>query len=1352
MSNGLLYIAGLISLALAALFAVPYFVDWNGYRGVFEEEATRILGREVRVGGNVNVRLLPQPYVSFEKLRIADPTGATGEPLFRAESFTMRLSVPPLLKGIIEANEVVLEKPELRLAVDAEGAGNWRDFSIAPGSLPFVPAGVSLQSVMVNDGSVALFGPRGINFADLTGINGELKADSFSGPFGFKGTTHWREGTREVRLVTGATEADGSLRFKATVRDEGDHLSSYSVDGRIDDIKNVPRISGDLTAKLALASGALAQANRAGAASGNKKLPPVIDFRAKIDGNATGMRVDDIAMTFENVGQPQLISGAATARWEEALSVDMGLTSRWLDLDLLAMTEDGADNPIATARNFIGAVMAALPKNADSKVTLDLDQANLGGEPVSGTRLELARTDGVLHLDRLRAGLPGGTRLALDGAVAEQASGQSFRGDVTLHGTSLARFLDWSAKGRALAEALRNDGAFSLQGQLAMSDGGIRLTEAGVEVAGRPLTGEFHLLRGERPRVQLVLEGAEVDAGQFWQAGIGAFKRVVSRNGTDAAAAPGSEKFAWFDPQTMDFDVRLRAGQFLAGEQKLRNVSLDVGVDGGKLAIRTCRFDTADGLKFDLEGDVRDAASTPQGALRWAMKVPSAAAYSTLVSLLDPPQELRDQAAIFSTLAPMSVAGSIGLGARNSGSADITADGAVQGSGRLIATALLDGGLGNWRAAPADITLTINSSPDVARILASLGARDQAQLPASATPKTGEVFIKAVGVPAQAMAVSALAQGPQLFLGYDGRAVLPAASGSTLDGELRLSARGLGEVMSVAGLGGGVTLSETPVVGTVRVKSASHATELDLHDLRVGDSKVSGTLALAYPSEGPAIVTGELDVDAATVPGLLALVTDHKTITVDGADTAEPLTAGRSIWPERAFDFSALDGVEGKLGVDFGSLSVIEGMAIAKARVEIALTPGKVEVSKLEGRLLGGELTSRVVLEKAAGGAALDAVVNVSDMRVRKTDNAEMAEQQASLALDIKARASTPGTMVSVATGAGELRLGNLLMRVPTPQAVVSTARAALTGEAGASGEELAEALRTAFTSREVMVGQRIIPIEIGDGAAKLASFTLDSDAGSTKVDTTVDLASMMFDSSWLVQSAPNALSGQPAEPAASADSDADAGDDNAGQPLAAPAPTPAARVATLPPISVVYTGRLPDAWTPSTRIAHEPLERELAIRKLELDADQLERLHQADAERVKRQDERRRAREADEDEAAPVPLPSPAPAPTAAPLGFDRSGATSANGAAPALPPSSASALGVVVPQVPGQEIVTFGASPIDPAVVAPTEAGSIPQQPAATTTSSSAGSNGNGRPRRPAAQKQIGPAEQILRNLQNW
>src|SRR5690606_16018754 len=93
-----LWIAGLIVAVLAALFGVPYAVDWNSYRGVFEEEASRMLGREVRVGGDVSLRLLPVPYVKFGKPRIAD--AEVGDAFFRAESFTMWLALPPLLQGI----------------------------------------------------------------------------------------------------------------------------------------------------------------------------------------------------------------------------------------------------------------------------------------------------------------------------------------------------------------------------------------------------------------------------------------------------------------------------------------------------------------------------------------------------------------------------------------------------------------------------------------------------------------------------------------------------------------------------------------------------------------------------------------------------------------------------------------------------------------------------------------------------------------------------------------------------------------------------------------------------------------------------------------------------------------------------------------------------------------------------------------------------------------------------------------------------------------------------------------------------------------------------------------------------
>src|SRR5690606_16226306 len=155
-----------------------------------------------------------------------------------------------------------------------------------------------------------------------------------------------------------------------------------------------------------------------------------------------------------------------------------------------------------------------------------------------------------------------------------------------------------------------------------------------------------------------------------------------------------------------------------------------------------------------------------------------------------------------------------------------------------------DGGLGKWRAAPADIALTVDST-DVSRIVASLGARSGSEVVSTDAAQAGQVFVKAVGPPAKGMTVSASAQAPAVVFGYDGRVVLPAEGGRGLDGDLRISARALSEAMAVAGLGGGVALSETAVVGTLHVTSADNATELKLQDLSVGGSKVGGSLALA---------------------------------------------------------------------------------------------------------------------------------------------------------------------------------------------------------------------------------------------------------------------------------------------------------------------------------------------------------------------------------------------------------------------------------------------------------------------------------------------------------------------------
>src|SRR5262245_36402871 len=249
MSNFLIAIAVFLITVIGALFAVPYFIDWNGYRGVFEEEATRLLGREVRVGGAVNLHILPTPYFRFEKVRIADNSVNLQDAFFRADSLTIKLSVPPILRGVLEANEIELQRPLLRLALDEADGWNWQSFSQVLSGTAYLPSKVALTSVKITDGIVAVHAPNGAERTRSEGITGELAAPALEGPYRVRGSLGTAGAERELRIATAQPEADGSVRFKATLR-PGDGISIYTLDGRLVDLGAKPRIEGELSARL----------------------------------------------------------------------------------------------------------------------------------------------------------------------------------------------------------------------------------------------------------------------------------------------------------------------------------------------------------------------------------------------------------------------------------------------------------------------------------------------------------------------------------------------------------------------------------------------------------------------------------------------------------------------------------------------------------------------------------------------------------------------------------------------------------------------------------------------------------------------------------------------------------------------------------------------------------------------------------------------------------------------------------------------------------------------------------------------------------------------------------------------
>src|SRR6476469_7264283 len=98
----LLGISVAIILALIAALVGPHFVDWKEHRAYFEAEATRLAGQPVRIGGAIDVRILPTPALTLGQVEI----GPAAQPQARARELHVELALGSLMRGEIRASEL----------------------------------------------------------------------------------------------------------------------------------------------------------------------------------------------------------------------------------------------------------------------------------------------------------------------------------------------------------------------------------------------------------------------------------------------------------------------------------------------------------------------------------------------------------------------------------------------------------------------------------------------------------------------------------------------------------------------------------------------------------------------------------------------------------------------------------------------------------------------------------------------------------------------------------------------------------------------------------------------------------------------------------------------------------------------------------------------------------------------------------------------------------------------------------------------------------------------------------------------------------------------------------------------
>ncbi len=1192
MNNFLLTIGFFLSLILAVLFAGPHFVDWNQYRHSFETQASKVVGREVRVGGKVSLRLLPTPYLRFENVRIGDQEGRFAEPFLKMNSFTMLLSVPPLLKGDVEASGIELESPSFHLVLDDEKGPNWKGLGAGQLTLPVAPKSIAFKSIRVTDGHFVLKVSGNKKILEYDRIEVELSAAAITGPFKLNGSYYAGDSLRKVSLATGALEADGSVPLKSRISNPENGMS-YSFDGDLRNGGSDPVFEGKLRAIFPVSGPGLAAAPGNSAAPG---LASTAELDATIKGDVRTFKLDDLTIAFESEGRPQSLRGQAELDWQDGLALKSELHAIWLDLDRIAGYGGKKALPWVVLRSLVEGGEGNWPSADKVDVRIAVDQATLGGDAINSVVAQLYKSESELRLKTFTAALPGTSHIRMSGQIVE-GENPAFIGDVTLRGRSFARFRRW-AMHDFLETAKGDDGYFALRGLVDASGDGLALSQLRGEYAKTVFRGRASTNFGDNREFDIFIDSDKIDLRQSLDQKVtistladlvAGYSAALSRPSDADKGKTGVADLRNFKNGRLAFKV----GQLLLPNENFRDVNADIAIKPHRVDIAHGRFETFSGARFEIDGNVDSRKDVPAGRLNVLLEAPRLQAVKSVAGFLDLPGGSIDIDKFSPELAPIRLAGVIKLGTRDGRSTEASLDGSM---GRTRATLLLrlDGKPSLWRSGEVDIVSYLTSD-DGATLLAQLFATTSdrfAQDGVQGTPMKGRLAMRMSGKPEKGMVSVVDLEAPGFRGGYRGTLGLPGDK-IRLEGEVSLDAQNGKPLLSLVGLD---RMAPAEQQQALRAKGLifgeSGVFQMSDFDFRLGGSRIRGEGSVEFGDNG-----AEVKLIARTgsfsLPTLLSSIVAKKSPEPvrparGNRGRAQPAPVQDLFWTDRIFDFSMFESLSGSLELAAREIDIGQGLSLTSGRVMADFGRAGLRIENISGQLGGGKLSASLDMKRGAAGVSTSARAQLRGVDLRRFRRIDpksaqplyvsVAQGEFAMDLDVEGRGLSPRGVVSSLKGQGVAHFKDFALMHFSPEAVEVASNAMLQGNRRPNKKRLEAAIVDNLGKGVLKVGMRKVDLKVTDGTVSLARQTLKKPATELIVSTYVDINRMLIDSEWVIN--------------------------------------PKVKIkAALQPVTILYNGPVAELNTMRPVIDAEQLSRELVVRKLELDVEVLEALRKRDDE-----------------------------------------------------------------------------------------------------------------------------------------
>lgn len=173
----------IVVLFLGAFVALS-FVDWNRYILLAAAEVKAATGRELKVGGSIEVGFLPLRVI-VQNVSLSNAAWGSRPQMVMARRVEVRAALLPLLTGDVRL-KIDIAEPDVLLETDAKGMGNWVLVTQAKKQAPATLRGssqlpVDLDTVRITKGAIQYRSGRTGKTRRLTFDQASIRPSGLSG-------------------------------------------------------------------------------------------------------------------------------------------------------------------------------------------------------------------------------------------------------------------------------------------------------------------------------------------------------------------------------------------------------------------------------------------------------------------------------------------------------------------------------------------------------------------------------------------------------------------------------------------------------------------------------------------------------------------------------------------------------------------------------------------------------------------------------------------------------------------------------------------------------------------------------------------------------------------------------------------------------------------------------------------------------------------------------------------------------------------------------------------------------------------------------------------------------------------